>query len=260
MAARGDEVAPAVEREQVDRHGLRGPGLATAHGEDPRAHQAHSVIGQPADDLHERDVAAGGLDVAGGGGGLLGHVVLLDTDLESTALACCRVCAWPAAEVKSSALEFVADFRHDRGGARPTPRRRHPAGARDRPAAPGRVRRGRAVVASRHPRPRDGVVGGLPLRREPRRAAHPARRRRLHRARRRGRRAAGRAAAGLLGRSHPRGMRDRARVGAARTRALRPPVRQPGSGVRGPRRADDRAGHPGDPDARRAGRRGGSRR
>ena len=48
-------------------------------------------------------------------------------------------------------------------------------------AAPGRARRRRAVAAGGDPRPRHGVVGGLPLRRQPRRAAHPAARRRLRR-------------------------------------------------------------------------------
>ena len=66
---------------------------------------------------------------------------------------------------------------------------------RARPAASGHRGRGRAVAAGDRARPGHGVVGGVPLRRQPRRAADPAAGRRLFGARRRGRPGARRGAA-----------------------------------------------------------------
>ena len=143
----------------------------------------------------------------------------------------------------------------------PPPRGRHRPRARDRARAPRRARRRRAVAAGGHPRPGHGVVGGLPLRRQPRRAAHPAARRRLRRAggcRRRGGRRGGRPAPGTYA-AAGRGARVPG-LGGGRAEPLRPALRQPGARLRRPARGDHRAGDPRHRHPARPGRRGGGAR
>src|SRR5690606_4332687 len=119
-----------------------------------------------------------------------------------------------------------------------------------------RERRRRPQRPRDRPRPRHGLLGGLPLRGQPRRAADPADRRRLRGPRRRGR-GAPRGRRRRAARALPRPRRGDVELGARRPGALVAAVRHPGPGLCGAVGDHERPRHAGDPrGARDRGRRG----